>query len=354
MAHTPWATVIRLTIILWMRIFVTHAADAQTGVGMAFTHQGRLTQSGMAANGDFDFEFRPFDAASGGVQQGAAIEPEAVSVTDGLCTVELDFGAEVFGGEPRWLDIGVRPSETREAMTALTPRQRITPTPYSLWAAKADKVDGMDANDLISEGGDVQGLVRSFTVAPDEAVAPGDAVSFMPGSAQIRKGYEREGFGDGVVFNDGLTQWITMSLLTPDKFVITYRDAANSNVGAAIVGEVAGAEVSFGNEKVFNDVLTGSIACAALSPTRFVVAYIDSAGAGGGKTIVGEVTGTDIVYGSEVDFDPTDSFFLAVTALSNDRFIVAFHDPSNSNFGTAIVGSVSGTNITFSPKAVFI
>ena len=487
MAYTSWPMNMRLAIHAMAVMFLAQAIEAQTPVGTAFTHQGRLIQSGTPADGEFDFEFRLFDAATEGNQHGPIVVLDDVAVNGGLFAVELDFGAEVFAGDARWLEIRVRPGAETGGFTLLHPLQRLTPTPHALHAASAetateaataadadqlggltpgeyttdlelgaglagkadlshphgfqdltgevtdaqvpdditidnatmaalagdadlldgmdsdafatvrhnhdaadlnsgvlddarlsadiarvgdimttvlandgagsgldaDTLDGMDASELISAAGDIQGLVHAFPVAPGEAVTPGDAVSLVPGSAQIRKGYEREGFGDAVVFNDGLTQWMTMALLSPDKFVIAYRDAPNSNAGAAIVGEVSGTEVSFGDEQVFNNVLTSSIACAALSPTKFVVAYLDSAGPGGGKAIIGEVTGTDIVYGSEVDFDLTNTFYLAVTALSSDRFVVAFHDGSNLDFGTAIVGSVSGTDITFGPKAIF-
>ena len=46
-------------------------------------------------------------------------------VSDGLFTVQLDFGAAAFNGDTRWLEITVNG-------TLLTPRQRVNATPYAV------------------------------------------------------------------------------------------------------------------------------------------------------------------------------------------------------------------------------
>ena len=54
-----------------------------------------------------------------------------------MFTVSLDFGAGVFAGSARWLEVGVRPGGTSGAFTTLTPRQPLTPAPQSLYATTA-------------------------------------------------------------------------------------------------------------------------------------------------------------------------------------------------------------------------
>ena len=108
---------------------------AQDAVGTAFTYQGRLTDGGSPANGDYDFRFRLYDVSSGGSPVGSVTQGD-VTVTEGLFTVELDFGA-VFDGTALWLDIGVRPGSSSGAYSALTPRQPLTPAPYALYALGA-------------------------------------------------------------------------------------------------------------------------------------------------------------------------------------------------------------------------
>jgi hypothetical protein len=112
------------------------AASAPLSTG--FIYQGRLNDGGSAANGTYDFEFKLYNAASSGSQVGSTITRNDVAVTDGLFTVELDFGSGTFTGDARWLEITVRPGASTGAYTTLTPRQALTATPYALYALSAD------------------------------------------------------------------------------------------------------------------------------------------------------------------------------------------------------------------------
>jgi hypothetical protein len=96
----------------------------------AFTYQGMLKDAGVAANDDYDFQFKLYDAAALGTQKGVTINVNNKTVTDGLFTVELDFTEAIFDGVERWLQIGVRPWDSGGAYTVL-PRQKITPAPVA-------------------------------------------------------------------------------------------------------------------------------------------------------------------------------------------------------------------------------
>src|SRR5260221_4956739 len=94
--------------------------------GTAFGYQGRLTDNGSPANGNYDLRFDVRDAATAGKQVGPASTLLAVAVSNGLFTVTLDFGAGVFTGPARWLEIGARTNGSGN-LTTLTPRQPFTP-----------------------------------------------------------------------------------------------------------------------------------------------------------------------------------------------------------------------------------
>jgi hypothetical protein len=98
-------------------------------VSSAFTYQARFMDGGSLANGQYDLEFKVFDAATGGVQVSTTITRTNVTVTDGLFTTLLSFAPQVFEGEKRWLQIGIRPAGGG-SFTALT-RQEITASPYA-------------------------------------------------------------------------------------------------------------------------------------------------------------------------------------------------------------------------------
>ena len=119
---------------------VSNIASAQ---GTAFTYQGRLGEGGGPAHGTYDFRFVLYDLQTGGSAVSSAVTNGATVVSNGLFTVTLDFGAGVFTGPDRWLEIGVR-TNGASTFTTLSPRQPLLPTPYAMHASNADLLDGMN------------------------------------------------------------------------------------------------------------------------------------------------------------------------------------------------------------------
>ncbi|MFN8533537.1 MAG: hypothetical protein U0556_08320 [Dehalococcoidia bacterium] len=104
-------------------------------VSTGFTYQGQLAGPAGALSATCQFEFRLFDAVSGGSQVGPTLN-QSVMVSSGLFTTVLDFGSGPFTGEGRWLQIGVQcPGDA--SLVALSPRQALSATPYALYALAA-------------------------------------------------------------------------------------------------------------------------------------------------------------------------------------------------------------------------
>src|SRR2546427_7415304 len=123
------------TIVLAMSLGATTVLAQTT----SFTYQGRLTDGGTAANGNYDLQFALFDSLSGGTQVGSTQTVSTVAVSNGVFTVSLDFGANAFTGASRFLEISARP--TGGSFTLLTPRQQVTSTPYAIRSANASSAD---------------------------------------------------------------------------------------------------------------------------------------------------------------------------------------------------------------------
>jgi len=143
--------------------------DAPAAIGTSFTYQGRLVLNGEVVSGTIDFQFALYDALSGGAQIGSIVSRSDITVTDGLFTVSLDFGASAFTGNPRYLAISVRPGASIGAYTSLTPRQLLAPAPYAMYTTNADQLDGVHASGLLSTGGgtingtlDVNGVLLGY------------------------------------------------------------------------------------------------------------------------------------------------------------------------------------------------
>ncbi len=121
--------------------------------GTAFSYQGHLQFQGAAGNGTYDFIFALFDDPVTGTQVGLNLPLNTVAVSNGLFNVALDFGPGAFTGNPRWLEINVRPSGTGP-FTKLAGRASLLPTPYAIFAAKAGSVAAgtVTANQLNTGG----------------------------------------------------------------------------------------------------------------------------------------------------------------------------------------------------------
>jgi len=102
----------------------------QANLGTAFTYQGQLKKNGSPVNSTCDFQFSLYDAASGGSLIGVQTIT-GITVTNGLFTVQLDFGAGAFQGNARWLQIAVKCTGDASYNT-LSLRQPLTPSPYAL------------------------------------------------------------------------------------------------------------------------------------------------------------------------------------------------------------------------------
>ncbi|MGQ0542054.1 MAG: tail fiber domain-containing protein [Blastocatellia bacterium] len=103
-----------------------------------FTYQGSLNNSGLPATGNYDFEFKLFNALTGGTQEGTSRQVLNVPVSNGTFTVEIDVGAGSFPGADRFMEIGVRPAGGGN-FTTLSPRRQITRTPYAINSGMADQ-----------------------------------------------------------------------------------------------------------------------------------------------------------------------------------------------------------------------
>jgi hypothetical protein len=169
-------------------------AGVQAAVGTAFTYQGRLTDGGNPANGEYDFEFTLYGAASSGTPVHL-VKKGDVTVSDGLFTVELDFGSGIFIGEARYLEIGVRPGSSIGAYTTLSPRQELTPAPYALALPGLWTQQNATSPNLIGgyHGNSVSGGMAGATIGGGGASGADNQISGSYGT--ISGGYDNTAIG---------------------------------------------------------------------------------------------------------------------------------------------------------------
>ena len=163
-------------------------------------------------------------------------------------------------------------------------------------------------------------------------------------------------FGTPVVYESAATTHNSITFdSTNNKVVIAYRDDGNSFYGTAIVGTVSGTGISFGTAAVFESAEAGAITLDFDSSNgKVVIAYADGGDGNKPKAVVGTVSGTGISFGTAVGIDTGDGANLTMAFDSNsNRIVISYKDGNNSNYGTAIVGTVSGTTISFGTAVAY-
>jgi hypothetical protein len=219
------------------------SADA---LSSAFTYQGQVQKDGVLQNGSCDFQFGLYDSSSGGTQIGSLLNQSGVSVTEGVFTAQLDFGADAFKGSDRWLQIAVNCGAG--GYTTL-PRQQLTATPYSTYAATAGNAttagtaSGVDCSGCIGDPQLGSGIQYSkLSGAPSGLPPTGAAGGSLSGS------YPNPGIAGGQVVKsiNGLRDDVTLApganiSITPSGNTLTI-----ASTGGDITGVTAGTGLTGG------------------------------------------------------------------------------------------------------------
>ncbi len=161
-------------------------------------------------------------------------------------------------------------------------------------------------------------------------------------------------FGSAEEFEGGSCSWPEVAYdANAQKVVVVWSDSGNT--GRCKVGTVSGTAITFGSETTF---ASASVRAKDIvyheAAQKVVVLFKDSSSKGSG--VVGTVSGTTCNFGSLGEFESgtiNSTFVEAAYDPINEKVVVVYIDESNSNNGTANVGTVSGTSISFGTPQVF-
>lgn len=200
-------------------LFVLTLALALTTFAQSssFNYQGRLTDGAASANGSYLFTFRLYDAAGAGSQVGSTLTDIPVTVTNGIFSLNLDFGANAFSGGERYLEVSVRKT-ANDAPVALTPRQKVGSAPYATRASVANSADnftgtlagdvsGSQAGTVVNKvGGQTAADVAAGVQAANNATSANTADRIVKRDAAGKVSVGSVTFGDGTTLNSANIQ----------------------------------------------------------------------------------------------------------------------------------------------------
>ena len=111
-----------------------------------------------------------------------------------------------------------------------------------------------------------------------------------------------------------------------------------------------------GSETQFIATMGNELSAGVYDPdsSKVILAYSDSDNSTRGTAVVGTVSGTSISFGSPAVYNSGTTNHIGITYdTTNNKVVIVYDDAGNSGYGTAVVGTVSGTSISFGSEVVY-
>ena len=191
------------------------------------------------------------------------------------------------------------------------------------------------------------------------AIANGDVVVVKSdGTAEIISNFTA---GAGTAVNFDTASSLALSCAydsTNSKVVVAYSDTDNSSYGTAIVGTITGTSISWGTGVVFvsGDISNDTAVSFDEGAGKVLIAYVDFVDSFG-RAIVGTVSGTSISFGTPAVFDGAGITRYGAIGLCYDPInashALLYAGSGSSGYGTALVATISGTTVSFGTPTTF-
>lgn len=231
---------------------------------------------------------------------------------------------------------------------------RTNSTPYA--------VIGTVSGSSISFGtpAQIDGNQSDYTSVAYDPVADKFAV-FYGDYGDFEKGYAKVGtisgtsisFGTAVQFYSNSSVKYLSSVYDPDTGKIVTAFGGQYDYGYAVVGTISGTSISFGTVVAYRSSRADWNAITYdTANDKVVIVYSDNANSSRATGIVGTVSGTSLSFGSQTNINTSSSnrFYIAYDS-ANEKVVATY--TSTSTYGYAAVGTVSGTSISFGTEVQF-
>lgn len=151
------------------------------------------------------------------------------------------------------------------------------------------------------------------------------------------------------------TRHVANTVLSEDKMAVVFQTTGSGNLGSSRIGSISGTTISYGPFADTND--GGGVASpnvASLTDSKIVSIFRDLTDGSKGKAKIGTVGGLTVTYGSGYEYTAdNDTYTDAIAVLDSNRFVIINRDATDSFYGKARIGTISGTTISFGPVATF-
>jgi hypothetical protein len=277
-------------------------------VDTAFTYQGQLVTSSGPVTDTCDFQFMLYNALIGGFPVGGVQTVTETAVTDGVFSVQLDFGSSHFTGQARWLEIGVRCPAGSGDYDTMSPRQALTPVPYALYAlgapwsglasVPADLLDGDDDTTYTSGiglhlSGTTFGITDTYRLpqgCSDGEIARWNGTAWTCTDDDVGSGWALTGNAGTTYGPDfiGTTDSVSLTVKVSDTVALRIAPGAGDGTpniiggysGNLIIDTVRGGTIAGGGSSGYINRVTGSYATVGGGRGNQVIDWYATIGGG--------------------------------------------------------------------------
>lgn len=347
---------INLFSIMLVTIFSALAASPVFSQATSFTYQGKVTEGGIPANGNYRMIFTLYDSpiVGAGNQIGQPTAEIDAQIINGIFSVQVDFGANVFDGNPRYLEISLKPRSSQDPFTTLSPRQPITATPYAVRSLAATHATTSDTANFATTADDTNKLgnipAAQYVITTDSRMS--DARVPLPGSPNYIQN--------------------TINQQTNSNFNITgsgkaniFQAATQFNIGNNRVLSVAGTDNLFlgvfsgianmdGTKNTFAGQSAGRLNTSGFSNSFFGYRAGEENNTGLANSFFGALAGIKNQTGEDNAFFGGASGFYNLSGKQNSFFGGSSGQKNTTGSENVFNGFFAGSNNTTGSKNVFV
>ncbi|KPA19600.1 hypothetical protein MHK_000179, partial [Candidatus Magnetomorum sp. HK-1] len=149
------------------------------------------------------------------------------------------------------------------------------------------------------------------------------------------------------------TRLIKLCQLDDTKIIAQYVDGSNLNYETALVGEVNGYSISWAatDYTLSNRNYPAYSGIDSLNTSKIVSVFDNENGFG--TAVIGNISGTAISFGNEYTFNNAEIGGISVSAIDDDTFLIAYTTNPDKKPGMIVVGQVLGNTISYSEPYSF-
>ncbi len=152
-------------------------------------------------------------------------------------------------------------------------------------------------------------------------------------------------------------------ITTADKFCISYKDfsaGGSAHPAKAVIATISGTSVSYGSANQVSPTPNSNSEKPSYIQNHYdtindKIIFSYSTSGGGGFAVVGTLSGTSLSFGATVNFDSSSMNNLGSEFDENvGKILIFYRDSSSGSYlRKYIIGTVSGTSISFNTKSGF-